>query len=122
MSPAPFDRVVHPTKGSTLRTLKMLPRDVLQSQFQAFWFSLKAAFHYLPSLPQSQRCGKKFFRCHSAYFSPPSPKTQITVFVSRTKSQRLLRLTARGEERAKCCRTQNAVTFPSAKRSLLRGE
>jgi hypothetical protein len=26
MSPAPFDGVVHPTKGSTLRTLKMLPR------------------------------------------------------------------------------------------------
>src|SRR4029077_16835396 len=113
MSPAPFDRVVHPTKGSTLRTLKMLPRHVLQSQFQAFWFFLKAALHYLPLLPQTQRCGKKFFRCHPCYFSPPSPKTQI---------EWLLRLTASGEERAKCCQTQNAVTFPSAERSLLKRE
>jgi hypothetical protein len=75
--PASLDRVVDSTQGFTLGTLKMFPRHVLQAQFQALRFSLKAAFAHSPLAAQSQRCGKKFFRCHPFYSSPPPPKTQI---------------------------------------------
>jgi hypothetical protein len=55
----------------------MFPWNVLQSQFQAFWFSLKAALGHSPLSAQAQRCGKKFFWCHPFYSSPRSPKTQM---------------------------------------------
>src|SRR5260370_32079596 len=77
MSPAPFDGVVHSTQSLTVRTLKMFPWNVLESQFQALGFSLKAAFGHSPLPAQSKRCGKEFLRCHSFLLTPPSPKTQI---------------------------------------------
>jgi hypothetical protein len=64
MPPAALDSVVHATPSFALRTLKMLPWHVLQSQFQALWFSLKAALRYPPLLRESQRCSKEFFQCH----------------------------------------------------------
>jgi hypothetical protein len=79
MPPAPFDSVMDSTQSFTLRTLKMLPWDVLESQFQAFRFSLKAAFGNPPLLSQSKRCGKEFLRRHTSYSSPVSPETQIPV-------------------------------------------
>src|SRR5271170_2605610 len=82
MPPASLDCVVHSAEGSTLGTLKLLPWNVIESQFQAFGFSLKTAFAHSPLLAQSKRYGKKFFLCHGLYSSPPSPKTQIAVLAS----------------------------------------
>jgi hypothetical protein len=59
----------------------MFPWYVLQSQFQAFWFSLKAALGHSPLSAQAQRCGKKFFWCHPFYSSPRSPKTQLAAYL-----------------------------------------
>jgi hypothetical protein len=74
---------VDSTQGFTLWTLKMFPWHVLQSQFQALRFSLKAAFAHSPLAAQSQRHGKKFFRCHPFYCSPPPPKKRKSLFASR---------------------------------------
>src|ERR1700740_3190365 len=81
--PAPFDGVVYPAEGSTLRTLKMLSPHVFQSQFQALWFSLKATFHYPPLLPQAQRRSKKFFRCHGSLPKLPIGSCAILTGKSR---------------------------------------
>jgi len=47
MPPAPFDRVVNSTQVFADRTLEMFPGHVLESQFQAFRFTLKAALGLL---------------------------------------------------------------------------
>jgi hypothetical protein len=69
MPPASFDGVVHSTQSFTLRTLKMFPWHLLQSQFQALRFSLKTALAHSPLPAQTQRCGKKFFRCQTAVWA-----------------------------------------------------
>ncbi len=45
----------------------MFSWDVLDSQFQAFGFTLKAALGHSPLPAQSKRGGKKFFRCHNPF-------------------------------------------------------
>jgi len=68
-----------------LRTLKMFPWHVLQSQFQALLFSLKATLAHSPLPAQSRRCGKKFFRCTSGSVSAerqlfPIPASKSVVY------------------------------------------
>src|SRR6516162_388354 len=76
MPPAPFDRVVDPTLLATQRTVEVLGAQVFDSQFQPLGLALKATFHHLPLLTQSQRRTKKFFRCHACYFATDSTMTQ----------------------------------------------
>src|ERR1700719_159631 len=45
--------------------------------------------------------------------SRPAAKRQIRPLAFRTKSQKLLQVDSRSEERAKRCQTQNTVTFPA---------
>ncbi len=96
----------------------MFPWHVLESQLQAFGFSLKAALDYSPLPAQSKRCSKEFFRRHAFYFSRRLAQMQIT----SAKSLKLLRSAPCGEKRAKGCRTQNTVTFLSAPLSLVKIE
>src|SRR5271166_3141592 len=77
MPPPSFEGVVDSTPSFADRALEMFPWQVLESQFQAFGFSLKAAFGHSPLPPQSQCCGKKFLRCHPSYCSPRSSKMQV---------------------------------------------
>ena len=123
MPPAPFDGVVNSTQVFADRTLEMFPGHVLESQFQAFRFSLKAALGYSPLATQSQCCGKKFLRCHPSLLSPRSLKMQIhPCFAPRTKYQQFLRLRDRSEERAKGYQNAKGSNLPSAERSLLKRE
>src|SRR5271169_1757660 len=120
MPPASFDGVVDSTGSFTDWTLEMFPRHVLESQFQAFRFSLEAAFGHSPLPTQSQCCGKKFLRCHSFLLSPRSPEMQIhppfcfprvpTAFAVES----LERGTSYGLSNAK------GSNLPSAERSLLK--
>ena len=100
----------------------MFPWHVLESQFQAFGFSLKAALGYSPLPTQSKRCSKEFFRRHAFYLEPTISPNANRCFGTAAKSLKLLRSAACGEERAKGCRTQNTVTFLSAPLSLLKIE
>src|SRR5580704_5582166 len=74
MPPASFDGVVDSTGSFADRALEMFPGHVLESQFQAFGFSLKAALGHSPLPTQSQCCSKKFFRCHPSYGVQGHPK------------------------------------------------
>src|SRR5208282_2194745 len=94
----------------------MFTWHVLESQFQAFRFSLKAAFGHSPLPTQSQCRGKKFLRCHPSYGVHGHPKCKSIPLFGLAPDQvyqQLLRLRDRSEERAQGYRTQNAVTFPA---------
>ena len=58
MPPASLEGVVDSTEGFTDWRLEMFPWHVLESQFQAFRFSLEATFGHSPLPTQSQCCGK----------------------------------------------------------------
>jgi hypothetical protein len=111
MPPASLDGVVQATPSFTLRTFEMLPRHVFQTQFQAFWFSLKATFDHSPLPAQSQRCSKKLFRCHPFYCSPTIALKANGYCLPKQCFQKPLRLSCpqRGTS-AGAARTQNAVT------------
>ena len=64
----------------------------------------KAALGYSPLPTQSKRCGKQLFQCHAFYFVPTISQNANRRFGVAAKSQKLLRLAACGEERAKGCR------------------
>jgi len=122
MPPASLDGVVHCAQSLTFRTGKTFSWHVLESQLQAFGFTLKAALGYSPLPAQSKRCSKELFRCHAFYFVPTTNQNANRGFGVAAKSQKLLRLAAWGEERAKGCRTQNTVTLLSAPLSPLKIE
>jgi hypothetical protein len=75
--PASLDGVVHWAQSLTLRTGKMFPWHVLESQLQPFGFSLKAALGHSPLPTQSKRCSKKLFGRHAFYFSRRLAQMQI---------------------------------------------
>src|SRR6202012_4025974 len=70
MPPASFDDVVDSTGSLTDWTLEMFPRHVLESQFQAFRFTLKMAFGHSPLPTQAECSGKKFLRVSSFLLNP----------------------------------------------------
>jgi hypothetical protein len=67
MPPASFDGVVNSTGSFADWAFEVFPGHVLESQFQAFGFSLKAALGHSPLPTQAQCCGKKFLWCHPFY-------------------------------------------------------
>ena len=111
MAPASLEGVVHSAQCLTVRTLKVLPGNVLDSQFQSFGFTLKSAFDHSPLLAQSQCCGKKLFRCHLLIPVHPHQKDNSPARLPQPGSKAFALESPEARKRAKgCSRTQNSVT------------